>query len=88
VKKWAAEADLKRWVALVPVAALAVTLTIGSVTALVDVTIKISQIASPAMRALATIAELLTGMFWLMATVYIATHLAVLIFGTGRSSQE
>lgn len=83
-----AEADLRKWVALVPVAALAVTLTIGSVTALVDVTIKISEIAQPSMRALATIAELLTGMFWLMATVYIATHLAVLIFGTGSSSQE
>jgi len=31
VKKWAEEADLKKWAALVIVAALAVTLTLGSV---------------------------------------------------------
>jgi hypothetical protein len=34
------------------------------------------------MRALATVAELLTGMLWLVGTVYIVTHLAVIIFGT------
>jgi hypothetical protein len=86
VKTWAEEADLKRWAALVIVAALAVTLTLGSVIVLVGASISISRMTHPAMRALATVAELLTGMLWLVGTIYIVTHLAVLIFGKGRSS--
>ena len=85
MKKWAEEADLKKWAALAIVAALAVTLTLGSVIMLVDATIRISQMTNPAMRALATVAELLTGMLWLVGTTYIATHLAVLIFGKDSS---
>jgi hypothetical protein len=75
------QAELKRWAALVIVAAIAVALTLGSVIVLVGATISISQMPNPAMRALATVAELLLGMLWLVGTVYIATHLAVLIFG-------
>jgi hypothetical protein len=75
------EADLKRWAALIIVAAIAVALTLGSVIVLVGATISISQMTNPAMRALATVAELLVGMVWLLGTTYIATHLAVLIFG-------
>jgi len=86
VKKWAEEADLKKWAALVIVAALAVTLTLGSVIVLVGASITISRMTNPAMQALATVAELLTGMLWLVGTVYIVTHLAVLIFGGDRSS--
>jgi hypothetical protein len=81
VKKRAEEADLKKWAALVIVGALAVALTLGSVAVLVGATISISQMMNPAMRALDTVAELLTGMLWLLGTVYITTHLAVLIFG-------
>ena len=81
MKKWAEEADLKKWAALAIVAALAVTLTLGSVIVLVGATISISRMSNPAMRALATLAELLMGMIWLVGTVYIVTHLAVLIFG-------
>jgi hypothetical protein len=62
------------------VGALAAALTLGSVVVLVGATIAISRMANPAMRALATVAELLTGMFWLVGTVYVTTHLAVLIF--------
>jgi len=75
------EADLKRWAALIIVAAIAVALTLGSVIVLVGATISISQMTNPAIRALATVAELLVGMLWLLGTIYIATHLAVLIFG-------
>jgi hypothetical protein len=82
VRKWAEEADLKKWAALAIVAVLAVTLTLGSAIVLVGATISISRMTNPAMRALATAAELLTGMLWLVGTVYIVTHLAVLIFGT------
>ena len=81
MKKWAEEADLKKWAALVIVGALAVALTLGSVVVLVAATISISQMMNPAMRAFDTVAELLTGMLWLLGTVYITTHLAVLIFG-------
>jgi len=88
VKKWAEEADLKKWAALAIVAALAVTLTLGSVIVLVGATISISRMTNPAMRALATVAELLTGMLWLVGTVYIVTHLAVLIFGTDSSPRR
>jgi hypothetical protein len=88
VKKWAEEADLKKWAALAVVGALAVTLTLGSVIVLVGATISISRMTNPAMRALATIAELLSGMLWLVGTVYIVTHLAVLIFGKSSSPRQ
>jgi hypothetical protein len=88
VKKWAEEADLKKWAALAIVAVLAVTLTLGSAVVLVGATISISRMPNPAMRALATVAELLTGMLWLVGTVYIVTHLAVLIFGEDKSSAD
>jgi hypothetical protein len=88
VRKWAEEADLKRWAALVIVGAIAVALTLGSVIILVGATISISRMTNPAMRALATIAELLTGMLWLVGTVYITTHLAVLIFAKDSSPRR
>ncbi len=85
MRKWAEEANLKKWAALAIVAALAVTLTLGSVIVLVGATISISRMTNPAMRALATVAELVTGMLWLVGTVYIVTHLGVLIFGKDGS---
>jgi len=88
VKKWAEEADIKKWAALAIVAALAVALTLGSVIVLVGATIAISRMSNPAMRALATLAELLAGMLWLVGTVYIVTHLAVLIFGKDSSARR
>ena len=88
MKKWAEEADLKKWAALVIVAALAVTLTLGSVIVLVGASISISRMTNPAMQALATVAELLTGMLWLVGTIYIVTHLAALIFGKDNSSRR
>src|SRR4029077_1807838 len=88
VKKWAAEADLKKWAALTIVAALAVTLTLGSVIVLVSATIAISRITNPAVRALGTVAELLAGMLWLVGTIYVATHLAVLVFGNHGSPRR
>ena len=88
MKRWAEEADLKKWAALVIVAALAVTLTLGSVILLVGATIRISRMGNPAMRAVATLAELFAGMLWLVGTVYIVTNLAVLIFGKDSSARR
>ena len=81
MRKWAEDADLKKWTALVIVAALAVALTLSSVIVLVGATISISRMTNPAVRALATLAELLIGTLWLLGTIYVATHLAVLILG-------
>ena len=86
MKKWAESADLKKWAAPAIICVLAVTLTLGSAVVLVGATISISRMTNPAMRALATVAELLAGMLWLVGTVYIVTHLAVLIFGEEKSS--
>ena len=88
MKKWAEEANLIKWAALAIVALLAVALTLGSVIVLVGATISISRMTNPAMRALATVAELLTGMFWLLGTIYVTTHLAVLIFGKDSTPRQ
>jgi hypothetical protein len=88
VKRWAEEADLKKWAALAIVAVLAVTLTLGSVIVLVGATISISRMSNPLLRALATVAELVTGILWLVGTIYIVTHLAVLIFCENKSSRD
>lgn len=88
MREWAEEAEVRKWAGLVAVAALAITLTLGSVIILVRVTISVSRMANPAMRAIATVADLLTGMLWLVGTIYIATHLAVLIFGEDKSPQD
>jgi hypothetical protein len=88
VKRWAEEADLKKWAALALVAVLAVTLTLGSVTVLVGATISISRMSNPLLRGLATVAELVTGILWLVGTIYIVTNLAVLIFSEDKSSHD
>ena len=85
MRSWAAEADLKRWAAAIAAATLAVTLTLGSVIVLVAATIRISEITNGLVRTLATLVELMTGMLWLLGTVYVTTHLALLIFGKDRS---
>ena len=54
--------------------------TVFAVVALVAVSVRISQIADPAWRTAAISIELVAGVFWLLGTVYVATHLAVLIF--------
>jgi hypothetical protein len=59
---------------------LGAIVTIFAVVALVAVSARISQIADPAWRTAAISIELVAGVFWLLGTVYMATHLAVLIF--------
>jgi hypothetical protein len=79
---------MKKVLASIVVAALAVTLTLASVIALVGATISISTIANPALRAAAVVAELLTGSFWLLGTTYVATLLATLIFAEKPQPQS
>lgn len=54
--------------------------TVFAVVALVAVSVRISRIADPGWRTAAIYVELVAGVFWLLGTVYVATHLAVLIF--------
>ena len=88
MRKWAEEADLQKWAALVIVAALAVTLTLGSVIVLVGTTIAISRMPNLALRVMATVVDLLGGALWLVVTIYTATRLAVLIFGKDSSPRR
>jgi hypothetical protein len=59
---------------------LGVIVTLFAVIAMVAASVRISEIADPAWRTAAISIELVAGVFWLLGTVYLATHLAVLIF--------
>jgi hypothetical protein len=71
---------MRKLIASILVAALAVALVLSAVIALVAVSIRVSLIVSPAVRAVAVVAEMLLGVFWLLGIVYVATHLGVRIF--------
>ena len=72
---------MKKLVASIFVAAVAVVLTIAATALLVGATIRISTMSNIVLRASATVAAFMGGCVWLLATVYVVTHMAVLIFG-------
>jgi hypothetical protein len=59
---------------------LIVSMTLVAMYVLVRTTIYVTAIDSPLTRAGAIVAELLLGVFLLLGTVWLATHLAVRIF--------
>ena len=61
--------------------ALIVAMTLGAMFTLVRATLYVTSIESPLQRAAAIGAELLLGVVLLLGTVWLATHLAVRIFG-------
>jgi hypothetical protein len=61
-------------------AILIVAMTLSSMVILVRATHYVTAIASPLPRAGAIASELLLGVVLLLGTVWLATHLAVLIF--------
>ena len=61
---------------------LIIALTLGAMFALVAATARVTVIHSPVERAFAIGAELVLGIVLLLGTVWVATHLAVRIFGT------
>ena len=71
---------MRKLAASVLVAAAAVLLTLAAVIVLVAANIRTSAIGNPLLRGLASGAQLLTGIVWLLGTVYVATHMAVVIF--------
>jgi hypothetical protein len=60
---------------------LIVAMSLGAMFILVQATVYVTSIASPVQRAVAIAAELLLGVVLLLGTVWMATHLAVRIFG-------
>ena len=60
---------------------LIVAMTLAAMFTLVRTTVYVTSIPSPLQRALAIAAELFVGVILLLGTVWLATHLAVRIFG-------
>ena len=65
---------------------LVVATTLSAMVILVRATLYVTSIESPLQRAGAIGAELLLGVVLLLGTVWLATHLAVLIFAPKQDS--
>ena len=69
-------------------ALLIVAMTLSSMVILVRATHYVTSIESPLGRAGAIVAEMLLGVILLLGTVWLATHLAVLIFAPKSNPSE
>ena len=67
---------------------LIVAMTLSAMVILVRATLYVTSIGSPLQRAGAIGAELLLGVVLLLGTVWLATHLAVLIFAPKHDSTK
>ena len=67
---------------------LVVAMTLSAMVILVRATLYVTAIGSPLSRAGAIAAEILLGVTLLLGTVWLATHLAVLIFAPKSSSSD
>jgi len=76
---------MKRFVASILTTILIVAMTMAAMFTLVRATGYVTAITSPLQRLIAIIAELVLGIVLLLGTVWLATHLAVRIFGTKPS---
>ena len=65
-----------------------VAMTLSAMVIIVRATVYVTSIESPLQRAGAIGAELLLGVILLLGTVWLATHLAVLIFAPRDNSPE
>ena len=72
---------MKRVLASIVTTILIVAMTLAAMFTLVRATVYVTSIPSPLQRAVAVAAELLLGVVLLLGTVWLATHLAVRIFG-------
>ncbi len=71
---------MKKVLASILVAAIAVTLTLIGVLGLGRIAFRVAATSNPILRAIATLAELAAGIVWLLGTVFLSTRLAILIF--------
>jgi hypothetical protein len=67
---------------------LIVAMTLSAMIILVRATLSVTAIESPLPRAGAIAAEILLGVILLLGTVWLATHLAVLIFAPKSGSPD
>jgi len=65
---------------------LTIGMTLAAMFTLVRATVFVTSIESPVSRAAAIGAEMLLGVVLLLGTVWLATHLAVRIFGRNQPS--
>jgi hypothetical protein len=72
---------MKRIFASILTTILIVAMTLAAMFTLVRTTVIVTSIQSPLQRAVAIAAELLLGVVLLLGTVWLATHLAVRIYG-------
>jgi len=72
---------MKRILASILTTILIVSMTLAAMFTLVRATVYVTSIESPLPRTIAIAAELLLGVVLLLGTVWLATHLAVRIFG-------
>jgi hypothetical protein len=77
---------MKKILASVFTTILIIAMTLGAMFTLVRATVYVTSIDSPAQRALAIGAEMLLGVVLLLGTTWLATHLAVRIFGNKKTS--
>lgn len=73
--------NMKRIVASILTTILICAMTMAAMFTLVRATAYVTAIASPVQRLVAIVAELILGVILLLGTVWLATHLAVRIFG-------
>jgi hypothetical protein len=67
---------------------LIVAMTLSAMAILVRATLYVTAVESPLQRAGAIAAEILLGVVLLLGTVWLATHLAVLIFAPTTDSPD
>ncbi|HTQ95463.1 MAG TPA: hypothetical protein VMH89_01580 [Candidatus Acidoferrum sp.] len=79
---------MKHFFLAILVVLLIVAMTLSAMVILVRATLYVTAIESPLMRAGAIAAELLLGVVLLLGTVWLATHLAVLIFAPKTNPSE
>jgi hypothetical protein len=72
---------MKRVLLSILTTVLIVAMTLGAMFTLVWATVQVTSIPSPLQRSGAIVAELFLGVVLLLGTVWLATHLAVRIFG-------
>lgn len=75
-----------RIVAAVLTTLLICAMTLGAMFILIRATLYVTSVESPIHRAIAFGAELVLGVVLLLGTVWLATHLAVRIFGRGKNA--
>jgi hypothetical protein len=79
---------MKQFFASLLTTIMIVAMTLSAMAIIVRATLYVTAITSPLARAGAIAAELLLGIILLLGTVWLATHLAVLIFAPRQESQE